>query len=234
MRDEKIANIIPLKNFENGYLMFATKLGMVKKLPLKDLSKPRNTGVRAINLPADGSDELINVSAVEDKQEVLLITKKGQAIRFDSEEVRAMSRASYGVHGIDLGKGDEIVALESLPLDGKTTILTVTNKGFGKRTDLEEYRKTSRAGKGVINLAISDKSGEVIGSLSVNDKDSVIITTTKGMVLRISMKDLRVMGRATQGVHVVNLKQVGDRVADVVKVPRDDELLKEADLTEKK
>lgn len=229
LRDEKITNIIPLKNFENGYLMFATKLGMVKKLPLKDLSKPRNTGVRAINLPADGSDELINVRIVEDKQEVLIITKKGQAIRFDSDEVRAMSRASYGVHGIDLGKGDEVVALESLPKDGKTTILTVTNKGFGKRTDLEEYRKTARAGKGVINLAVSDKSGEVVGSLSVNDKDSIIITTTKGMVLRISMKDLRVMGRATQGVHVVNLKQPGDRVADAVKVPRDDEILKEVE-----
>lgn len=234
LRDEKITNIIPLKNFENGYLMFATKLGMIKKLPLKDLSKPRNTGVRAINLPADGSDELINVRIVEDKQEVLLITKKGQAIRFDSDEVRAMSRASYGVHGIDLGKGDEIVALESLPKDGNTTILTVTNKGFGKRTDLEEYRKTSRAGKGVINLAVSDKSGEVVGSLSVHDKDSVILTTTKGMVLRISMKDLRVMGRATQGVHVVNLKQPGDRVADVVKIPRDEEILKEAELEEKK
>ncbi len=229
LRDEKITNIIPLKHFENGYLMFATKLGFVKKLPLKDLSKPRNTGVRAINLPADGSDELINVRLVEDKQEVLLITKKGQAIRFDSDEVRAMSRASYGVHGIDLGKSDEVVALESLPFDGKTTILTVTNKGFGKRTDLEEYRKTARAGKGVINLAVSDKSGEVVGSLSIHDKDSVIITTTKGMVLRISMKDLRVMGRATQGVHVVNLKQVGDRVADVVKVPRDDEILNEAE-----
>ncbi|MEK6910509.1 MAG: DNA gyrase subunit A [Nanoarchaeota archaeon] len=234
LRDEKITNIIPLKHFENGYLMFATKLGFVKRLALKDLSKPRNTGVRAINLPADGSDELINVRLVEDKQEVLLITKKGQAIRFDGDEVRAMSRASYGVHGIDLGKSDEVVALEALPLDGKTTILTVTNKGFGKRTDLEEYRKTARAGKGVINLAVSDKSGEVVGSLSIHDKDSVIITTTKGMVLRISMKDLRVMGRATQGVHVVNLKQIGDRVADVVKVPRDDEILKEAELEDKK
>jgi len=234
LRDEKITNVIPLHNFEKGYLMFATKLGMVKKIPLVDLSKPRSTGVRVINLPVDGSDELINVKRIDDAQEVLLITKKGQAIRFNGDEVRAMGRASYGVHGIDLGKNDEVVSLEDLPKDGKTTILTITDKGFGKRTALEEYRKTARAGKGVINLATSDKTGNVLSSLSVNDKDSVIITTIKGMVIRISMKDLRVMGRATQGVHVVNLKQQGDRVADTVKVPRDEEIMNVAFLDEKK
>ncbi|MEK6811484.1 MAG: DNA gyrase C-terminal beta-propeller domain-containing protein, partial [Nanoarchaeota archaeon] len=184
----------------------------------KDVSKPRNAGVRIINLPADNSDTIINVRRVSDHQEVLLITKKGQAIRFDTDDVRPMGRASYGVIGVDLGKNDEVVSLESLPLDGKATILTVTNKGFGKRTDLEEYRKTSRAGKGVINLSTSDKTGDVIGSLSVNDKDSVITTTTKGMVIRVSMKDMRVMGRATQGVHMIKLKE-GDKVVDVIKVP---------------
>ncbi|MEK6888794.1 MAG: DNA gyrase subunit A [Nanoarchaeota archaeon] len=234
LRDEKITNVIPLHNFEKGYLMFATKLGMVKKVPLVDLSKPRSTGVRVINLPMDGSDELINVKRIDDAQEVLLITKKGQAIRFNGDEVRAMGRASYGVHGIDLGKSDEVVSLESLPKDGKTTILTITEKGFGKRTALEEYRKTARAGKGVINLSTSDKTGNVMGSLSVNDKDSVILTTIKGMVIRVSMKDLRVMGRATQGVHVVNLKQPGDRVADTVKVTRDEEVLKEVEKFEEK
>ena len=105
-----------------------------------------------------------------------------------------------------------------MPLDGKTTILTVTEYGFGKRTALDEYRKTARDGKGVINLNVSDKTGKVISSLSVNDKDSVIFTTTKGMVIRTRMKELRVMGRATQGVHVVRLKE-GDKVADLVKVP---------------
>ncbi len=219
LRDEMISNVMAVKDFDTGYLMFATKNGMIKKLPLKDLAKPRSTGVRVINLPADNSDSVINVRRVADKQEVLMITKKGQAIRFDSDEVRPMGRASYGVKGAELNKGDEIVSLESLPLDGKTTILTLTVKGFGKRTALEEYRKTSRGAKGVITLNISaDKTGDVIGSVSVNDKDSVIVTTTKGMVLRTSMKDLRVMGRATQGVHVVRLKE-GDKVADLVKVP---------------
>jgi DNA gyrase subunit A len=119
---------------------------------------------------------------------------------------------------------DEVVSLESLPLkDGKTTILTVSAKGFGKRSMLEDYRKTGRGAKGVISLDVSERTGPVIGALSVRDKDSIIVTTTKGMVIRIKVKDIRVMSRATQGVHVVKLKE-GDKVADVVKVPSDDEI----------
>ena len=227
LRDEEVANVMAIKDFESGYLMFATKKGMVKKLPLKDLAKPRSTGVRIMNLPADNSDNIINVRRVEDKQEVLMITKKGQAIRFNSDEVRSMGRASYGVIGIDLSKNDQVVSLESLPINGKTTILTVALKGYGKRTALEEYRKTSRAGKGVINLSTNDKTGDVVGSLSVNDKDSIIVTTTKGMVLRTNMKNLRIMGRATQGVHVVKLKD-HDKVADMVKVPEAEEIVEES------
>jgi DNA gyrase subunit A len=223
LKEETVANVMAVKSFEKGYLMFATKLGMVKKLPLNDLSKPRNVGVRAINLPADNSDTIIDVKYVEDKQEVMIVTKKGQAIRFNSDEVRPMGRASYGVKGAELGKTDEVVSLESLPLNGKTNILTIAEKGFGKRTDLEEYRTTSRGAKGVIGLDVSDRTGNVVSCLSVNDKDSVIVTTTKGMALRTSMKELRVMGRATQGVHVVKLKE-GDRVADVVKVPKEPEV----------
>ncbi len=221
LKEDKVAYLMALKDFEKDYLMFATKLGIVKKLPLKDISKPRSGGVRVINLPHDGSDVVIDVRRVEDGQEVMLCTAKGQAIRFNADEVRSMGRASYGVKGAELGKGDEVVSMESLPKDGKTTILTIAEKGFGKRSDLEEYRKTSRGAKGVINLAVSEKTGRVIGSLSVDNKDSVIVTTKQSMTIRVNMKDLRVMGRATQGVHVVKLKQ-GDRVADAVKVPRED------------
>lgn len=224
LRDETIANVMAIDDFESGYLMFATKLGVVKKLPLKDVSKPRSTGVRVLNLPADGSDSIINVREVSDGQEVLLITKKGQAIRFNSDEVRAMGRASYGVKGADLGAKDEVVSLEALPKDGKTTILTVTSKGYGKRTGLDEYRKTSRGTKGVINLKTNDKTGDIVSSLSVSDKDSVIATTIKGMVMRLSMKGLRVMGRATQGVRLIRLKD-GDRVADIVKIPLEEEVI---------
>jgi len=221
LRDEIIANVMSVKNFDAGYLMFATKLGIVKKLPLKDLAKPRSGGVRVMNLPANNSDVLINVEEVVDKQEVLLITRKGQAVRFSSDDVRSMGRASYGVKGADLKSGDEVVSLEALPLDLKTTILTVTDRGYGKRSDLDEYRKTARGGKGVINLKTTDKTGKVVSSVSLNDKDSVIITTVKGMTLRTNMKQLRVMGRATQGVRIVNIKD-GDRVADVVLVPREE------------
>jgi DNA gyrase subunit A len=218
LREEKIAYVMALKDFEKGYLMFATKLGMVKKLPLKDVSKPRNAGVRVINLPGDNSDVVIDVRRVDDGQEVMLCTKHGQAIRFTTDEVRSMGRASYGVKGAELAKKDEVVSMESLPADGKTTMLTIADRGFGKRSELEEYRKTSRGAKGVINLSVSDKTGDIIRSLSVNDKDSVIVMTKQGMVIRVNMKDLRVMGRATQGVHVVRLKD-GDRVVDAVKVP---------------
>jgi len=225
LRDESITNIISLKNFEQDFLMFATKKGIVKRLPLKDLSKPRATGVRAINLPLDNSDELVNVRRVEEQQEVLLISKKGQAIRFKVSDVRSMGRASYGVKGIDLSKTDEVVSIEAIPKDSSTTILTVTEKGYGKRSELADYRKTARGGKGVINLKVTEKTGTIIASLSVNNKDSIITTTTKGMVLRISMKDLRVMGRATQGVRIARLKDK-DKVADVVKIPTEDEIPK--------
>lgn len=218
LRDETIANVMAIKNFDSGYLLFATRAGIVKKLPLKEVSNPRSTGVRIMNLPPDGSDIMIDVKRVEDKQEVLLVTRKGQAIRFNSNDVRAMGRASFGVKGIELARGDEVVSLMTVPLDGKTTVLTITENGYGKRSDIEDYRKTARAGKGVINLKTTDKTGNVIASVSVNDSDSVIATTTQGMVIRTSMKDLRVMGRATQGVRVVRLKEK-DKVADIVKVP---------------
>lgn len=225
LKDEKVANVMAIKDFELDYLIFATKKGQVKKLPLKDVSRPRAGGINIMKLPIDGSDSIVNVRRVSDKQEVLLITKKGQAIRFNSDDVRSMGRASYGVRGVDLSVKDEVVSVEALPLKGETTILTTTGKGYGKRSKLEDYRKTSRGGKGVINLKTSEKTGDVVGSLSVDNKDSVIVTTGKGMVVRVGMKDLRVMGRATQGVRMVKLK-IGDRVAEVVKVPREEEVVK--------
>ena len=193
---------------------------------MKDLAKPRSTGVRVMNLPADNSDVLINVCPITDKQEVLLTTKRGQAIRFNADNVRSMGRASYGVRGIDLKSGDEVVSAVPIPLDGKTTILNITEKGYGKRSAIEDYRKTSRGGKGVINLKVSDRTGKVVKSLPVDNKDSLIVTTNKGKVIRTNMKQMRVMGRATQGVKMVNLKP-GDKVADAVKVPREEEVLDE-------
>ena len=216
LRDETIQNVLPVKRFED-YLIFATKRGQVKKLKLEDLSKPRASGVKAINIPQDGSDSLVNVLPIKEKQEVLLVTKKGKAIRFNSDDVRAMGRASYGVTGIKLNSGDEVVSIEVLH-DSKQTILTITGKGYGKRSDIGSYRLTNRAGKGVINLKVMAKNGEVITSQSVTNQDSVILTTAKGMVIRIAVKALRVMGRATQGVRIVKLRE-GDKVTDMSKVP---------------
>jgi len=213
LKNETITNVIPVKNFEDSLFM-ATGKGIVKKISLKNFSKPRASGVKAINLPNDESDSLIDVQIVKKGQEVLLATKDGQAIRFKSEDVRDMGRVSYGVTGIKLSKGDEVVSLEIL----KTKeVLTITRKGYGKRTNVEDYRKTARGGKGVINIRTGEKNGEVVTTISVNENDSIIITTAKGMVIRTSLKNIRVMGRATQGVRIVKLQQ-GDYVTDLVKV----------------
>ncbi len=217
LKDEKITNVISVKSF-NDFLFMATKKGQVKKISLSHFSKPRASGVRAINLPSDNSDSLIGVRIVKKGQEVLLATKKGQAIRFNSDDVREMGRASYGVTGIKLEKDDEVVSLETLDTDA---ILTITSKGYGKRTAVKDYRKTARAGKGVINLRVSEKTGEVITTVAVDDKDSIIITTAKGIVIRTSLKNIRVMGRAAQGVRIVKLQQ-GDSVTDLVRMQESD------------
>ena len=221
LRDENIQSIIAVKKFED-YLMMVTKNGQIKKMSLSLISKPRSTGVRIMNLPVDNSDFVEDVKIIKEKQEILLVSKKGQAIRFNSDEVRTMGRSSYGVTGIKLGKTDEVCSLEVLD-DVKKTILTITESGYGKRSAIEDYRLTGRACKGVINLKVSSKTGNVVTTCSVDDNDSVIVTTAKGMVIRTSMKDLRIMGRATQGVHIVRL-QAGDKVTDLVKVAVTEEI----------
>ncbi len=215
--DDKITNVIAVEKFED-FLFIATKNGQVKKIALSHFSKPRASGVRVINLPADNSDSVIDVQILKKGQEVLLATKKGQAIRFSGDDIREMGRASYGVTGIKLDKGDEIVSLEVL---STATILTMTKNGYGKRTAVEDYRKTARAGKGVINVKVSPKTGDVVNTVSVNDNDGIIITTSKGMIIRTSLKNIRVMGRATQGVRIVKLHE-GDSVTDLIKIQEAD------------
>lgn len=213
LKDEIVTKVISIKNFED-YLFMATKKGIVKKISLKHFSKPRASGIKAINMPNDNSDNLIGVEVLKSGQEVLLATKHGQAIRFNSDDVRDMGRSSYGVTGIRLSKDDEVVSLEVLDT---VAIFTVTENGYGKRTTVEDYRKTARAGKGVINVKTSDKTGDVVRTVSVNDDDGIIITTAKGIVIRTSLESVRVMGRAAQGVRVVKLQE-GDKVTDLTKV----------------
>ena len=213
LKDETVSSVISVSKFED-FLFMATKKGIVKRISLENFSRPRASGLRAINLPADNSDELIEVQVMKKGDEVLLATRKGQAIRFNSNDVRDMGRASYGVNGIRLGKDDEVVSLELL---GTKEVLTITKNGYGKQTKVQDYRKTARAGKGVMNLKVSEKTGEVVTTVSTQPSDSIIITTAKGMVIRTSLKNIRVMGRATQGVRVVKLSP-GDSVTDLIKV----------------
>jgi DNA gyrase subunit A len=213
LKEEKVTNVISVKNFEDSLFM-ATKLGVVKKTPLSNFSNPRASGIKALNLPNDNSDFLIGIEVVKKDQEVLLATKHGKAIRFSSHDVRDMGRSSYGVTGIKLDKGDEVVSLEILDTPA---VLTITEKGYGKRTEVQDYRKTARAGKGVINVKISEKTGNVITTISVNDKDNIIVTTAKGIVIRTSLESIRVMGRAAQGVRIVKLQE-GDAVTDLTRV----------------
>lgn len=192
----------------------ATKKGIVKRISLENFSKPRVSGIRAINLPTDNSDVLIGVQLVKKTQEVLLATKKGQAIRFNSDDIRSMGRASYGVTGVKLKPEDEVVSLEVL---NTNEVLTITKNGYGKRTSVKNYRKTARGGKGVINLKITEKTGDVVTTVSVNQNDGIIITTAKGIVIRTNLKNIRVMNRVTQGVRIVKLQQ-GDYVTDLIRV----------------
>ena len=213
LKDENVTNVISVKTFEDDLFM-ATKKGIVKKISLDNFSKPRASGIHAISLPEDNSDSLIGVEVVKKGQGVSLATRKGKAIRFNSNDVRETGRNSYGVTGIKLEAEDEVVSLGILNTEA---ILTITKNGYGKRTSVEDYRKTARAGKGVINLKVSEKTGDVVATISVDDKDGIIITTGKGMVIRTSLQNIRVMGRAAQGVRIVKLQE-GDFVTDLVKV----------------
>ena len=223
LKDERIVTVLAVKKFENS-LMMATAKGVVKKIELSAFANPRKGGIKAIKV-VETADVLIGVKPMKEGQEILLVTKKGKAIRFKSEDVRSMGRASYGVTGIKMDGGDKVVSLEVLPTEDreKFSILTVTQNGYGKRTAIDDYRLTGRAGKGVINMNVTEKTGEVVTSRSVLESDNVIITTKKGIVIRTPLSNVRVMGRATQGVRIINLKD-GDRVSDLSRVPVEEEV----------
>jgi len=216
IKDDKITNVMAVKKFED-FLFLATKNGHVKKIRLELFAKPRASGVRIINLPLDGSDNVVGVERIR-SEDVMLMTKKGQGIKFSSNDVRSMGRASYGVTGIKMNSDDEVVSL-GVVRDVKNAILTITEKGYGKRSAIEDYRKTNRAGKGVKNIKITDKTGDVVSTINVTNRDNFVVTTKKGIAIRTNVKNIRVMGRATSGVRIIRL-QVGDRVSDITKLER--------------
>ncbi|MGD8305968.1 MAG: DNA gyrase subunit A [Ignavibacteria bacterium] len=219
-KNEMITAFVTVKEFtDDKYLIMATEKGTVKKTVLSAYGNVRKGGIYAINL-AKG-DKLIEVKMTDGKNDLVIGTKNGFAIRFNEKDVRNMGRTATGVRGVRLGKGDIVVGLLVIKHQG-TSILVVTEKGYGKRSDIKDYRITRRGGKGVITVKTTTKVGKLISLMGVVDKDELVIITTKGMVIRQAVKDLRVMGRNTQGVKVINLKS-GDSIADIAKVVTDDE-----------
>ncbi len=222
--EEKITSAIPIATFEEKkgeetYLLMATRNGTIKRALLSEYANIRTSGVYAITL--DEGNVLVDVKHTDGKQQVIMGTKDGMAIRFDEEQIRVVGRTGKGVRGIKLDAGDQVIGMEVAPSNSKASLLTVCENGHGKRTDLSEYRDQTRAGKGVITIKTSERNGSVIGVKLVTNENDVMVMTTKGMTVRLPCKDIRVISRNTQGVRLVRLEE-GDKIAAVTPVVKDE------------
>ena len=197
---EKISAVIPITNFEDSkYLLMATKNGLIKKTPLQEYNSSRKTGLLAINLKDD--DELIGVKLTDGQDNIVLVTSKGLCITFDEKDVRPVGRSAQGVLGIRLDEDDFVIGMESILAENKNaTLLAITENGFGKRTELDEYRVQNRGGRGVITYKITPKTGNIVGIRMTAEDDDVMLITNSGTIIRIKVKDVSILGRATQGV----------------------------------
>ena len=214
MPDEKITATIPIKEYEDGkYLFMATKKGLVKKTPIQDYMNVRKTGLAAISLRED--DLLIEVKVTDNAQDILLVTKYGQCIRFNEKDVRSTGRVSMGVRGMNLSDNDEIIGMQTSS-QGKD-MLIVSEKGMGKRTSMEEFTKQNRGGKGVKCYKITEKTGNVVGMKAVDEESEIMIINTEGIVIRMKCSDISQYGRITSGVKLINLPEK-EKVASVAKV----------------
>jgi DNA gyrase subunit A len=215
---ETVTAMIPIRQFEvDKHLLMATRRGVVKKTELSAYANPRAGGIIALTL--DEGDELIAVRLTSGRDEIFLATRLGMAIRFEESEVRPIGRTGRGVIGIDLEEGDGVVAAEVVRPG--TTILTVNERGYGKRTELEEYRLQGRGGKGIINVRVTEKNGPVVGTLQVQEQDQVMMISQEGKVNRMPVREISVIGRATQGVRLQGLEP-NDRVAAVTSLVADE------------
>ena len=222
---EKISAVIPIQNFaEDKYLLMATKHGLIKKTSLKEYDTTRKTGLQGITLKEN--DELIGVRLTDGQDNVVLVTKNGLCITFDEKEVRPIGRVSQGVIGIRLEDDDEVIGMESVIAGGKATLLTITENGFGKRTELDEYRVQLRGGKGVVTYKITPKTGKLVGVRIANEDDDVMLITDKGTIIRINVKDISILGRATQGVTLMRTNDGGKVVSIEILRPEDEEITK--------
>lgn len=213
-KEEKITAFVSVKEFsDDKFIVMATEKGTVKKTVLSAYSNIRRGGINAINLAS--GDRLIEAKLSEGINDIIIGTRNGMAIRFNEKDVRDMGRTATGVRGVKLGKNDVVIGM--IVVRNASTLMVVTEKGFGKRSEIEEYRLTKRGGKGVITVKTSDKNGKLIAMKEVNDGDELVIITTGGMVIRQSVADIRVMGRNTQGVRLIRLNE-GDDIADIARV----------------
>ena len=224
--DDKIRAYINVRRLndkeyvDNNYIIMCTKEGVVKKTRLEAYSRPRQNGVNAITIRE--GDQLIEAKLTTGNSEVLIAAKEGKAIRFNEEAVRPIGRTGAGVKGITIEDDDEVIGMVCVEPDSKEDILVVSENGYGKRTDLEDYRITNRGGKGVKTLQITEKTGKLIAIKSVTDDNDLMIINRSGLTIRIPVSDIRVSGRATQGVKVINLRE-GDSIASVIPVPKSDD-----------
>jgi DNA gyrase subunit A len=228
-QDDKVKAYINVKNLtdeeytKNNFIIMCTKNGIIKKTSLEAYSRPRTNGINAITV-RDG-DTLLEARLTSGKCEIMLASKLGKVVRFNEEKVRPMGRNASGVRGINLddeeGTNNEVIGMITIE-NPATNVLVVSEKGFGKRSDIEEYRVTNRGGKGVKTLNVTDKTGNLIAIKDVDDNDDLMIITKSGITIRLAVKDLRVIGRATQGVRLINLGD-NDEIASVAKVDVDPE-----------
>ena len=218
--DERVTAVIPIDNFVEGqYLLMATKGGVIKKTNLMEYSNGRKSGLQGIALKDD--DELIDVRLTDGERDIVMVTHGGIAITFNEKDVRAVGRVSQGVIGIKLDDGDYVVGMEPI-YDKKACLLTITENGFGKRTELEEYRVQARAGRGVITYKTTPKTGQIVGIKVVNDDDDVMLITDTGIVIRLDVEEISILGRSTQGVTLMRSGD-GGKVVSIAKVSPEDE-----------
>lgn len=228
-KDENVAAFVTVKEFtDDQYIMMVTGHGTVKKTVLSAYGNPRSTGIIAINL--GNGDNLIDAKITDGKNDILIATQNGQAIRFSEDDVRDMGRSATGVRGISLAKNDVVIGMVIGRANGN--VLVVSEHGYGKRGEVSSYRLTKRGGKGVITMNVTDKTGQVISIKEVSDEDDIVIITVQGLVIRQHVRSIRVMGRNTQGVRLIHLRD-GDAIADVARVTTDQDIdNKNAELVE--
>jgi len=217
VKDEKVTSVLAIESFEEAkgkasYIVMCTRKGNIKKTPIEDFANIRRSGINAITL--EDGDILTSVGHTDGKYEIIIGTKSGMSIRFNEEDVRAMGRNAMGVRGIRLDKEDQVISMEVAEPKTRKTLLTVCENGYGKRTDLDEYRHQHRGGSGVITIKATDRNGAVIAIHLVENKDHLMVMTEKGKIIRMPCGDIRVISRNTQGVRLVRLEE-GDRIGSV-------------------